>query len=179
MTGHVYWITGLSGAGKSTTAHRLTAKLREYHKQVILLDGDDLRAVYGDGLAFALDDRRVLAMRHARLCRLLSLQGFDVVCATISLFHACHDWCRQNIAHYHEIYLRTSWDELRRRDPKGLYQQASGGETADVAGVNIPVEEPRRPDLIIDNDGRMTPEDVVQHVWEYVLQQEGQTSRAS
>lgn len=179
MTGQVYWITGLSGVGKSTTAYRLTARLRAHQRQVILLDGDDLRAVYGDGLAFTLDDRRVLAMRHALLCRLLSSQGFDVVCATISLFHACHDWCRQNIAHYHEIYLRTSWDELRRRDSKGLYQQSSSDETVDVVGVNIPGEEPRHPDLIINNDGRMTPEDVVQRVWEYVLQQEGQTSRAS
>lgn len=176
MTGHVYWITGLSGSGKSTTARGLTAKLRDQRRPVILLDGDDLRSVYGDGLAFTLDDRRVLAMRHARLCRLLSSQGFDVVCATISLFHACHDWCRQNIENYHEIYLRTSWDELRRRDPKGLYQRSTNG---DVVGVDIPVEEPRAPGLIIENDGRLSPDDVVQRAWDYVLQQEGQTCRAS
>ncbi len=177
--GHVYWITGLSGAGKSTTAHSLATQLRACQRSVIVLDGDDLRAVYGDGLEYAVADRRKLAMRHARLCRLLSLQGMDVICATISLFHACHDWCRQNIAHYHEIYLRVTLDELRRRDPRGLYQRAICGEQVNVAGVDLPVEEPRTPDLVIENDGHLTPDEVADELWRFVSQHESWLCRAS
>jgi cytidine diphosphoramidate kinase len=178
MTGHVYWITGLSGAGKSTLARALVERLRSFSKTALLLDGDDLRGVYGDGLGFTLADRRILALRNARLCRLLSSQGFDVVCATISLFHECHNWCRENIEHYHEIYLRVSLDELRLRDIRNLYQRADAGETTDVAGVTFPVEIPRAPHLVIDNDGPVTEAEAVAKLWRYVAQQYGVDGRA-
>lgn len=174
--GHVFWITGLSGAGKSTAARNLADRLRNQRRQVICLDGDELRSVYGDGLAFALADRRALAFRHARLCRLLSSQGFDVVCATISLFHDCHAWCRRNLTHYHEIYLRASLDELRRRDPQGLYRRALSGERGDVVGVDLPAEEPRAPDLVIDAEERLTPDEVAERLWRYALHAAGLAS---
>lgn len=172
-SGHVFWITGLSGAGKSTAARDLAARLRSRNRSVIVLDGDELRAVYGDGLEFTVPHRRTLAFRHARLCRMLSTQGFDVVCATISLFHDCHRWCRENLTHYHEIYLQVTLDELRRRDPQGLYQRVATGTQSDLVGVDLPVEEPVSPDLIINNDGRWTAEDVAEQLWRYVSQGEG------
>ncbi len=173
LAGRVFWITGFSGAGKSTAALDLAARLRRQQRHVIVLDGDELRAVYGDGLAFTLTDRRILAMRHARLCRLLSSQGFDVVCATISLFHDCHRWCRQNLSHYHEIYLRVTMEELRRRDPRGLYRGVINGTQSDLVGVDLPVEEPQSPDLTIENDGRWTAADVADQLWRYVSHLEG------
>ncbi len=171
--GHVFWITGLSGAGKTTTARDLAERLRRRQRNVIVLDGDELRRVYGDGLEFTVAHRHTLAFRHARLCQLLASQGFDVVCATISLFHDCHAWCRQNLKHYHEIYLRVTMAELVRRDARGLYQRASTGEQHDLVGVDIPVEEPISPHLIIDNDGRLTADDVAKLLWSYVSNHEG------
>ena len=94
-------------------------------------------------------------MRNARICRVLSVQGVDVVCATISLLHDVHRWNRVNIPSYHEIYLRVPLEELTRRDPKGLYASARRGELKNVVGLDIPVEEPTIPDLIIDNYGRL------------------------
>lgn len=172
-TGHVYWITGLSGAGKTTAARSLTVGLRDRQRHVVLLDGDELRQVYGDGLEFTVADRRQLAFRHARLCRLLSSQGFDVVCATISLFHDCHAWCRQHLPRYHEIYLRVAMPELVRRDARGYYRRAALGEQRDLMGVDLPVEEPFAPDLIVDNDGSLSPADVAEQLWRYVSQCEG------
>lgn len=167
-SGHVFWITGLSGAGKSTTARDLVHRLRGLGRHVVLLDGDELRSVYGDGLAFTTSDRQTLAMRHARMCRLLANQGFDVVCATISLFHACHAWLRQNLLDYHEISLRVSLAELQRRDPKGLYQRTATTAPVHVVGVDLPVEEPLNPDLLIENHGQLSPDDVAEQLWRYV-----------
>lgn len=176
--GQVYWITGLAGSGKSTTATLLAHRLRARRPGVVLLDGDDLRAVYGDGLGHSIADRRILAMRNARLCQMLSNQGLDVVCATISLFHECHAWCRANIAHYHEIYLRVSVAELSKRDTGGLYESALPGRQPNVVGVDLPVEAPLRPDVIIDNMGQFTATDVVERVWNYIVAVNGRNIHA-
>ncbi|OYW24814.1 MAG: hypothetical protein B7Z55_01095, partial [Planctomycetales bacterium 12-60-4] len=166
--GTVYWITGLSGAGKSTTARILFERLRERKPNVVLLDGDELRELYGEALGYTPSDRRTLALRNARLCRLLSRQGLDVICATISLFHECHAWCRSNIERYCEIYLDVPLVELRRRDRQGLYRDEK--TLSNVMGVDLQAEVPLNPDLVIWNDGDLSAADVAQRVWDYVRQ---------
>jgi adenylylsulfate kinase-like enzyme len=167
--GRVFWITGLACSGKTTTARLLVARLRAGKPNVVLLDGDDLRSAIGEGVGYSATERRSLGMRYARLTRLLANQGIDVVCATMSLFHECHTWCRQNIRRYHEIYLRVPLVELCRRDTRGLYQRAMAGQLHDVVGLDIQFEEPLGADLVIDNDGRLTSEDVMEIVWRFVL----------
>src|SRR4051812_9173537 len=106
-SGRIFWITGLALSGKSTTARLLARQLRTMSPAVVLLDGDELREIYGDGLGHGPEDRRTIALRNSRLCRLLSNQGIDVVCATISLFRDCQKWRREHIRRYYEIYLRV------------------------------------------------------------------------
>src|ERR1700679_1455988 len=84
--GRVYWITGLSGAGKTTLGRELWQRLRAAGRPAIFLDGDMLRGVIAEDLAHNLPNRRKSAMRNARLCRMLASQGGDVVCPTISMF---------------------------------------------------------------------------------------------
>src|SRR5580658_5605660 len=111
-TGCVFWITGLSGAGKSTVGERLWRRLRAAGRQAVFLDGDSLRAAISEDLGYRSEDRRRSAMRNARVCQLLSRQGMDVVCATISLFHEVQNWNRAHIPGYVEIYLQVPLAEL-------------------------------------------------------------------
>ncbi len=151
--GRVYWITGLSGAGKTAIGRELAGRLRAAGRPVMFLDGDALRAAIAEDLGHTAANRRRSAMRNARLCQLLAAQGSDVVCATISLFHEVQAWNREHIPGYREIYLHVPLDELRRRDTKGIYTRAERGEGRDVVGLDITAEFPETPDLVLDNYG--------------------------
>lgn len=153
----VYWLTGLSGAGKTTIGQLWRDELRRSGETVVFLDGDEMRSVFGVGLGFSGADRRKLAESYGRLCALLSNQGVTVVCCTISMFHSVRAWNRANIPGYYEVYIQASMDTLRRRDQKGLYSQNADN----VAGVGLQVELPDAPDLVLDNNGGRTPEEQI------------------
>ncbi|RMG48933.1 MAG: adenylyl-sulfate kinase [Acidobacteria bacterium] len=162
--GTVYWITGLSGAGKTTLGRALVDRLRAAGRPALLLDGDSLREAIAADLGHDMADRHRSAMRNARLCRLLASQGADVVCCTISMFEDVRSWNRDHIPRYREIYLRASLALLEARDPKGIYAAARRGEIRHVWGVDLPWEEPRRPDLVIDVEDRFDPDTLAGHI---------------
>lgn len=150
----VIWITGLSGAGKSTLAHEVVAHLRASSEAVVMLDGDELREVF-DAVAantqnHGREGRLALAMQYAHLCRVIASQGLTVVIATISLFREVHAWNRANLAGYFEVYLKVPVEELRRRDPKGIYRRFDAGELVHVAGLDLPIDEPKAADWIVE-----------------------------
>lgn len=160
----VYWITGFSGAGKTTIGKIFYEKLKSVHPETVFLDGDIMREVFGNDLGYTEDDRRRCAMRYSRLCQLLEKQDINVVCCTISMFDSIRDWNRKNISNYKEIYVKVSDNVLNKRNQKGLYSAAAQGKNSSVAGVNICVEEPRNPDLILLNDGDKTPEEQATYI---------------
>ena len=159
--GAVIWITGLSGAGKTTLATALAQRLRATGGGVVLLDGDELREVFGADAPGAAhhgrDARLALALRYARLCRVLAMQGVTVVIATISLFREVHAWNRANLPGYFEVYLKVPLAELRKRDPKGIYRRFDAGALDNVAGLDLPVDEPEAADRVLEFDESQTP----------------------
>ena len=155
--GLVVWVTGLSGAGKSTVSAILGQRFLAAGLPVVSLDGDVLRSLFAAQAGHDREHRRRLALSYGALCREIAARGIHVVCATISMFHDVRDWNRANIERYAEIYLRVPLDELRRRDPKGLYAKADAGEIGDMVGVHLPVEEPRNADLVIDHRADLAP----------------------
>ena len=152
----VYWITGLSGAGKTTLAGKIVAQLRVSGEVVVFLDGDELRDVFGATAANAKnhgrEGRLALAFQYAHLCRIIAGQGVTVVIATISLFREIHVWNRANLPGYFEVYLKVPVEELRRRDPKGIYRRFDAGELSDVAGLDLPIDEPESADWVREFD---------------------------
>lgn len=162
------WITGLSGAGKSTLAKKVATRLLNAGEKIVMLDGDEMREVFGNVKEnFANHGRTVrleLAMQYAKLCRLISSQGTTVICSTISMFREVHEWNRKNIPGYFEVYLKVPLSELRRRDPKGIYQRFDSGKLKDVAGLDLEVDEPQTPDILFEFDSKQSLSDLADQV---------------
>lgn len=150
--GLVIWITGLSGAGKTTLADRLVPKLREQRHPVVHLDGDKVREALGSKIGHTPDERLDNAYRISGLAKLFHDQGLIVVCSTMSLFPEIWEWNRTNIKNYFEVYLKVSTKTLKERDPKGLYRKEADGHEKNVVGIDLPFSEPAEPDLVIDNN---------------------------
>ena len=149
----VIWIIGLSGAGKTTLANTIIKKISKHKSNVVLLDGDIIRDVFGNDLSHSIDDRLINAQRINRLCKMLDDQNIHVVCSILSLFQESRNWNRQNIKNYFEVYIDAPMDQLQKRDYKGIYKQYNEGKIKDVAGIDIEFIPPENPDLIINNHG--------------------------
>lgn len=144
----VYWITGYSGAGKTTIGTLLYNYLKKNQKNLVLLDGDKLREVFGNDLGYTKEDRYRSAMRNVQLCKMLSEQGIDVICCTISMFEDIRKYNRDNIKDYVEIYVKVDIDTLYKRDQKKMYSN----NEKNLVGVDIFLDEPKNPDIILYND---------------------------
>ena len=149
----IVWLTGLSGAGKSTIAEHLVRTWRRHNPQVVLLDGDEMRRVFGsDGQGdYSVEARRRNAERVQALCALLDRQRIDVVCATLSLFQDLRDENRETFSNYLEAWVSTPLEVCMQRDRKQLYETALRGLREDVVGVDIPYDAPERHDVELDN----------------------------
>jgi adenylylsulfate kinase len=143
-----YWVTGLSASGKTTISRLLSDHLRSLGTPLVWLDGDQLREVLSSE-AYTREERLALGMRYSRLCKMLVQQEITVVISVIGLFKEIHDWNRENISNYTEIFLDTPMEELKRRDPKGIYKRALSGNLKNVAGVDIKVDFPSSPDIVL------------------------------
>jgi adenylylsulfate kinase-like enzyme len=162
--GTVWWITGLSGSGKTTVARLVRDRLVACGQAALMLDGDVMRAVLDEAATHHTDDRRRLAFIYARFAREVAEQGIHAVCATISMFHAVRRWNRTNISRYREVYLRVPLSELESRDPSGIYRRARAEAGGHVVGLDLPFEEPDAPDLVIDNYGDVDPAEAASRI---------------
>jgi adenylyl-sulfate kinase len=157
--GGTIWLTGLSGAGKSTVATLVASELRTRGRRVEVLDGDVVRQNLSQGLGFSREDRDINIRRIAYVADALSRHGVWVITAAISPYRAARDEARALMgSRFVEIYARASLDTCVRRDTKGLYARALRGELGQFTGVSDPYEEPLAPELVLDTD-RERPED--------------------
>ncbi|MGJ8663948.1 MAG: adenylyl-sulfate kinase [Marinicella sp.] len=153
-TGKLYWITGLSGAGKTSLAECFYHRMQQHSPSIVYLDGDELRAIYQEPGHYDFVGRKSVSMKHARLCALLTEQNHDVICATISMFDEVREWLKDHIEQYIEILITAPSDVLEQR--RQLTFLSNDSENCSIVGEDIVAEFPQSPHVTLVNDGSMT-----------------------
>ena len=169
--GFCLWFTGLSGAGKSTTAEVLIVKLLEHGRQVTVLDGDVVRTHLSKGLGFSKEDRDMNIRRIAFVASEIVRHGGGVICATVSPYRATRNECRAMIGHerFVEIFVNTPLEICELRDVKGMYRQAREGRIKGFTGIDDPYQTPLDPQIVI-HGARHSPEENAQYILEYLIE---------
>ena len=155
------WMTGLSGAGKSTIANALEQRLFSQGKHTMLLDGDNIRMGLNKDLDFGEEDRIENIRRVAEVAKLMNDAGLIVLVSFISPFREDRRKAKDVIGDcFREIYISTPLEECEKRDVKGLYEKARKGKIANFSGISSLYESPECPDAEIDTTDK-TVEEVV------------------
>ncbi|MEM7531112.1 MAG: adenylyl-sulfate kinase [Chloroflexota bacterium] len=150
--GFVLWMTGLSGAGKTTIALELIPQLEERGIKIERLDGDVVRESLTSDLGFSAEDRRKNIERVTFVAKLLSRNGIGCVCSFISPYQSVRDYVRENTTNFFEVYINAPLAVVEERDVKGLYKLARAGKIPNFTGISDPFEAPENPDLEIRTD---------------------------
>src|SRR5215510_10067292 len=165
------WFTGLSGAGKSTTAEVLTVLLLEHGRQVTLLDGDVVRTHLSQGLGFSKADRDTNIRRIGFVAAEIVRHGGVAICAAVSPYRATRNDVRNMVGdeHFIEVFMDMPLEVCERRDSKGMYAKARRGEIKDFTGIDDPYEPPAQPEVTLDTVTH-TPEENARLILHYLCQ---------
>ena len=165
--GCVIWITGLSGAGKTTLSKDLGNKLKKIGIPCVLLDGDIIRSIFSedkDKIDYTNESRKSMAIKYSRLSFILASQGYCVITSVIGMFKEIYSWNKKYLPGYYEIFLDIPICELKRRDPKGIYRKFSLGKITNVAGLDLKIQKPINSDLHITDCKTINTETIISHV---------------
>ncbi|XTZ19296.1 MAG: adenylyl-sulfate kinase [cyanobacterium endosymbiont of Rhopalodia fuxianensis] len=163
--GVTIWLTGLSGAGKSTITHLLGKKLSDRGYSVEILDGDIVRTNLTKGLGFSKEDRDTNIRRIGFVASLLTRHGVIVLVSAISPYRDIRDEVRTKIGNFVEVFVNAPLDVCEARDVKGLYKRARSGEIKSFTGIDDPYEYPLNPEIECRTD--LEPlEESVDKIWQ-------------
>jgi bifunctional enzyme CysN/CysC len=176
--GGVVWLTGLSGAGKTTLGRGLERALFAGGWQAMLVAGDNVRHTLNADLGFSDEDRAENVRRIAEISAILADAGLVAIIACISPSRIGRELARRRVgaSRFAEIYVQARLETCAARDPKGLYARAARGEIARFTGVSAPYEEPLAPDLIVNTDALLHGA-ALRHLSEFVVEHFGHAER--
>jgi adenylylsulfate kinase len=153
----VIWITGISGAGKSTICEAIFRISKPCIPEMVWLDGDAVREIFDDKLGHTEADRMRQIKRIQRLAKELDAQRMVVLVAALYAHPDLLKWNRENFQNYAEIYLDAPIELVQSRDPKGMYEKVRAGEMKHVVGIDIPWNAPQNPTLTVKMTDAETP----------------------
>ena len=147
----VIWLTGLSGAGKTTIGDELYKKLKSRNAKCVILDGDEIRKIF-PALGFTKEARIKHNINVGYMASILENQGYIVIITLVSPFAEARDKCRTLAKNFIEVYVSTSIEVCEKRDVKGLYKKARNNEIKEFTGIDSPYEVPVSPELILPTE---------------------------
>lgn len=168
-SGAVFWLTGLSGSGKSTIAAEAESMLTKNGIRSFVLDGDELRRTVCKDLGFSSEDRRKNVIRVAEIAKLFKDSCCVTLVTLISPFRDSRAKAKEIIGeNFYEIFVSASLRTCKNRDPKGFYKKAGNNEIREFTGVSSPYEEPLNPDLIVDTE-TLGETEAAQFLYEFIV----------
>jgi len=167
----VIWLTGLSGAGKSTIARKLELQLYNVGIRTAILDGDNTRMTINRDLDFSASGRHENIRRVAEIAKLMNEAGVVVITSFISPFIADREMAKEIIgdAFFKEVFIDASLEVCIARDTKGLYKKALNGELNDFTGISSPYEQPINPAVVVTTN-QDSPNESVNQIFEWLIQ---------
>ncbi|HZD11710.1 MAG TPA: adenylyl-sulfate kinase [Candidatus Binatia bacterium] len=165
--GFVLWMTGLSGAGKTTIALILVEELKRRGLKVERLDGDVVRQSLTRDLGFSKEDRDKNIERVSFVAKLLSRNGVACICSFISPYQAVRDQVRSETTNFIEVFVDAPLEVVMERDVKGLYEKAVAGEIPNFTGISDPFEPPVNPEIHVPTH-RQTPRESAEMILGYL-----------
>lgn len=145
----VVWITGISGAGKTTLAKHL---LKKFDKKFLYFDGDEFRKIFNNDIKYTLESRNINAQRLTRLVKYISDQKQNIIISANITSYKYRLWCRKNIKNFVEIFITADIKSLIKRDYKKLYSDALQKKIKNVVGIDIPFKIPKGSNIYISNN---------------------------
>ncbi len=162
--GFTLWMTGLSGAGKTTIAKILETELHQRGIRFERLDGDVVRESLTKDLGFSKEDRDKNIERVTFVAKLLSRNNVGVVASFISPYRATRDMVRQETTNFIEVFVSAPLDVCEQRDVKGMYKKARAGEIPNFTGISDPYEEPLNAEITVHTDQESAQESAMRIV---------------
>jgi adenylylsulfate kinase-like enzyme len=146
-SGFLFWITGLSGSGKTSLAEKILDFVRKNYGPTIILSGDDLRSTF-NYKKFDKKSRLKYALSYSKFCKAITDQNINIIFSTVSMYHQVRFWNKKNIKNYLEIYIETDIKKLIKNKKKSFYR----AKLINIVGKNIKAELPKKPDIQINNN---------------------------
>lgn len=153
--GIVFWITGISGSGKTTISNKIHKFIEKKYGPTLVVSGDDLREIF-NLTGYSKKKRYSIAKQYSMFCKFISNQKINLIFSTGSLFHEIHKLNRKVLSKYIEIFINAEIKTLKKKRKKFFYKK----QTKNVWGIDIIPELPKKPDIILDNDYKLNVKEI-------------------
>ena len=146
--GMLFWVTGLSGSGKTVIAEKIKSDIAKYYGPTLLVSGDDLRKIFKFN-KYTSKERKVLGKYYCNFAKFITNQKINLIFAVVGMRDSTRQWNRKNIDNYLEIYIKANIKTIINANKKKIYHKKNSG---DIVGINIKPELPKKADIIINNN---------------------------
>ena len=146
--GILFWVTGLSGSGKTTISKKIKKDIIKFYGPTLLVSGDDIRKIFKFN-KYTLQERQTLAKKFCNFAKFITDQKINLIFAVVGMMDFPRMWNKKNVDNYLEIYIKANIKSIIKTNKKKIYHKKNSG---DIVGINIKPELPKKPDIIINND---------------------------